>query len=100
WDATTGRLKSIHGDDAMRGIHGLAISPDGRFIAAVGGLFVKEAVVWDTVSGRIARELDDPAPPPDPPPFLYKGQPTAFRLRSAVAFSPDGRILATAPDGV
>ena len=55
WDAGTARLKSMHSDDASRGVNGLAYSPDGRQIAAVGGLFGKEALVWDTASGRIAQ---------------------------------------------
>ncbi|MEX0675593.1 MAG: WD40 repeat domain-containing protein [Pirellulales bacterium] len=107
WDATTGRLRSIHGEDAIRGINGLAFSPDGRLVAVVGGLFGKEAVLWDTASGRIAREFEDQASSvgavassPDAAPFIYKGKPIVFRVLTAVAFSPDGRILATAPDGV
>lgn len=105
WDCATGRLTSIHGEDATRGIHGLAFSPDGRFVATVGGLFGKEAELWDTASGRIAREFEEQAgglnaAGPDAAPFIYKGKPIDFRVLHAVAFSPDGQILATAPDGV
>ena len=60
WDAATGQLRSIHGEDATRGIDGLAFSPDGRTIAAVGGMFGKEAELWDTASGRIVQEFAEP----------------------------------------
>ena len=104
WDPATGRLKSIHGEDATRGIHGLAFSPDGRRVAVVGALFGKEAVLWDTTSGRIAQEFEEQAgsssaASPDAA-FIYKGKPINFRVLSIVAFSPDGRIAATAADGV
>jgi WD40 repeat protein len=100
WDAATGQLRSIHGNDATRGVDGVAFSPDGQSIAVVGGMFGKEAEIWDTASGRIAQEFAEPAGAPPDAPFIYKGKPTDFRVRTAVAFSPDGRILATAPDAV
>jgi WD40 repeat protein len=64
WDATTGRLRSIHGNDATRGMEGVAFSPDGRTIAVVGGMFGKEAEIWETASGRIAQEFAEPAAVP------------------------------------
>ena len=100
WDAATGRLRSIHSDDATRGVAGIAFSPDSRSIAVVGGLFVKEAELWDTASGRIVQEFAEPAGAGPAAPFTYRGKPTDFRIRTGVAYSPDGRILATAPDGV
>jgi WD40 repeat protein len=100
WDAATGQLRSIHSDDATRGVDGIAFSPDGRSIAVVGGLFGKEAELWETASGRIVQEFAEPSGVAPGAPFIYKGKPTDFRVRTAVAFSPDGRILATAPDAV
>lgn len=100
WNAATGRLRSIHSDDATRGVDGIAFSPDGRGIAVVGGMFGKEAEIWDTASGRIVQEFAEPTAAGPSAPFIYKGKPTDFRLRTAVAISPDGRIVATAPEAV
>jgi WD40 repeat protein len=106
WDAGPGRLRSIHADDATRSINHISYSPDGKQIAAVAGLFSpgKDAIIWDTTSGRIVREFEaeaaDASSATDAAPFVYKGQPTNFRAGAAVAFSPDGRVLATAPDDV
>ena len=100
WDAATGRLRSIHSDDATRGFDGLAFSPDGQSIAVVGGMFGKEAELWDTASGRIVQEFAEPSGVAPGAPFIYKGKPSDYRVRTAVAFSPDGRVLVTAPDAV
>ncbi|MBX9790336.1 MAG: WD40 repeat domain-containing protein [Pirellulales bacterium] len=104
WDVATGRLKSIQADDAMRGINGLAYAPDGRVVAAVGALFGREALLWDTTSGKLERQILESAPSPGSVApeanFIYKGQAINYRVQSAVAYSPDGRLLATAPAGV
>lgn len=105
WDCTSGRLKSIHAYDASRGIDGLAYSPDGRQLAAVGGFFGKELVVWDTTTGKVARDYEEhprsaKATSTAGPQMFYKGKPIDFRGLSVVAFSPDGKVLVTAPDGL
>jgi WD40 repeat protein len=83
WDAGTGRFMSMMGEDANRGINGLAFSPDGQFVAVVGVLLDKDVKIWDINSGRIVDS--------------FEGQGTWL---NAVAFSPDGRTLATAGDNV
>ncbi|MBL9122705.1 MAG: WD40 repeat domain-containing protein, partial [Planctomycetaceae bacterium] len=103
WDCATGRLKSIHTHDASRGISGLAYAPDGRSIAAVGAFFGPEAILWDTATGDVAREFPDhpraaQVHSPTWPQMTYRGKPIDFRVLRAVAFSPDGKLLVTAPD--
>jgi WD40 repeat protein len=104
WDVANGQLKSIHADDAMRGIQGLAYAPDNRLVAAVGGFFGREALLWDISAGKIVQDFVEPAAAPGSVPataaFIYKGQPINYRVLSALAYSPDGRIVATAPGDV
>lgn len=72
-----------------------------------GGLFGKEVVLWDTASGRIAQEfgeqlgsVDSANSAPDDTWMMYGGKPVVLRALYAVAFSPDGRILAASGNGV
>ena len=64
----------------------VAFSPDGRFLASVGGLYhignkspnPGEIKLWDVATGRLIWKVDDPA-----------------SCIFALAFTPDGRRLAT-----
>lgn len=107
WDAATGALKCIRGDDATRGIHGLAISPDGARVAAVGGLLGEDVELWGTSPSDVERSFAAPvavfnATPParESAPFLYKNEPIEFCVRTAVAFADEGRTIVAAPDSV
>jgi WD40 repeat protein/serine/threonine protein kinase len=95
WDAATGReLHALQsrslprGNDLTRGVGSLAFSPDGKLVAAGFGLAEYSrpnvvsgaATIWEVESGREVRSL-----------------PTAHvNAIPALAFSPDGELLATA----
>ncbi len=83
WDAQTGRLRSMHGVDAMRGVNALDFSPEGRFVATVGAILDNKVKVWDVSTGQIA----------------YSFPEQTWRLNAA-KFSPDGHLLATAGENV
>lgn len=105
WDVDSGDLLAIRGDDATRGFHGLSFSADGTRLAAVGGLLDAEAVFYDVTAGERAKpfagrsgSFEFRQPFPATAPFTYKGQPVDFRVGTALARAPDGRLVATAPD--
>jgi WD40 repeat protein len=79
WDAATGRLLSTWDLHEGSGVTLLAVSPDGRWLAAGTWWGRPEVVVFDTATGQAA------GPP------LAHPQPLGD-----LAFSPDGRTLLTA----
>jgi WD40 repeat protein len=80
WDARTGRLLRRLGDPAQQ-VMAVALSPDGRRVAAAGAVASGSGAVrlWDVATGAPAWSADDHV---------------ATVLASA--FAPDGSLLATA----
>jgi len=76
WDASTLRLVRTLDNPAVKA-SALAFSLDGRFLAAAHG----DVFVWDIVSGKLAAHLRDDH---------------GTSQAGVVAFSPNGRLLATA----
>jgi len=77
WDTASGRL--VHSFDGQNfGLEAAAFSPDGKLVAACGGPR-GNVTLWDAKTGRAVRTLSADA--------------------YALAFSPDGRTLATAGAG-
>jgi WD40 repeat protein len=75
WDPATGKPGRVL--QLERGGRGLAFSPDGKAVAVAGGYFERPRL-WDTASGKLLRSWASPE----------------FAVL-CVAFSPDGKLLAT-----
>ncbi len=91
WEADTGRLlRLLDGGEKLTFAVPLAFSPDGRYLASGGKA---EALwLWDVKTGKeVRRFLVEP-----PLPKEKTESPHFLGLVSAVAFSPDGRLLASA----
>lgn len=76
-ELSTGR--EVH---RLRGRYALAFSRDGQWMASDGGSDFGSITLWDAKSGREIRTFDSPS--------------NAKDLVTSLAFSPDGRILASA----
>jgi WD40 repeat protein len=68
----------------------LPFTPDGKYVASGGEGFT--ASLWEVATGREVRRFEHPRPP-RPPGF---GPARKLDLVLALAFSPDGKTLATA----
>jgi RNA polymerase sigma factor (sigma-70 family) len=75
WDAATGKMRRSKGIGRDGWMSCLVVSPDGKQLAACGP--AGQVKVWDLATDRLVHT------------FTAKG-----RVASAVAFSPDGKLLA------
>jgi WD40 repeat protein len=100
WDPATGgclRTLTGHTDE----VHGVAFSPDGRLLATASG--DGTARLWDPATGDCLRTLIGHHPAAYAAVTGSKRRPHVVRVTRpgqvrGVAFSPDGRLLATASD--
>jgi hypothetical protein len=92
WDAATGKeLRRLHGQ--THGVHALAFTPDGRALASAGAsfdpqgdpAFAEALLLLDVATGQVLRRLDGA-------PARNHGD---WRQVRALAFSPDGKTLAS-----
>ena len=92
WDPATGKpgLKLTGATDWLLAV---AFSPDGKAVAAAG--YDGHLRIWDTAAGKI--QIDVLAQPPPAP----TAPPPSANVVSALAFSPDGKLIAVGgADGV
>lgn len=85
WDVNSGQqLGALGGEN--KEIEALAVSPDGRWVAAENPR--NTVILWDTTTGREVHTLPGHRPP----------GPSATNWVYSIAFSPDGRWLASGVD--
>jgi WD40 repeat protein len=90
WDVATGReVREFHG--LPRGTASLSFSTDGKLLSA-GGYYTEEVYVWEMATGKPLGPLGGAPVPFAEPPAVVVRAPSDF---SYVAFSPDGKTLAS-----
>ena len=84
WDAETGELRRIFGD-SDKTVHSAALSPDGRTVATGAPTSIE---LWSADTGKHLRTLVGD--------MTYRG---SRREVYSLAYSPDGKLLASVSDG-
>jgi WD40 repeat protein len=88
WDVATRKRVGTLPEPGAQGVEAVAFSPDGQMLAAGDGN--GKTYLWDLRTGKLIATLVNPL---GPVPLVLAGQ-TMYDVRS-VAFSPNGRMLAT-----
>jgi RNA polymerase sigma factor (sigma-70 family) len=91
WETATGRLlRELDGREETLFAGALAFAPDGRTLVSAG--LAETIRFWDLATGEEERRLL----PQQPRPKEKSGPPFHYGFVHALAFSPDGRTLASA----
>ena len=81
WDASTGRLMRAFAAPSSHWAYSFAFSPDGRTIATISQDATQVVKLWDATTGQLFSIIAKEKEP--------------YSSVNHIAFSPDGRILAT-----